>query len=63
VLQYNWLIMLAPYSIIDYMIAHEVCHLIHMDHSKRFWLLVNSVCPEHEQYIRWLKEHEHRFWF
>ena len=63
VLQYNWLIMLAPYSIIDYMIAHEVCHLIHLDHSKRFWLLVNSVCPEHEQYIRWLKEHEHRFWF
>ncbi|MDP7403247.1 MAG: SprT family zinc-dependent metalloprotease [Gammaproteobacteria bacterium] len=63
VLQYNWLIMLAPHSIIDYMIAHEVCHLIHMDHSKRFWLLVGSVCPKHEQYIRWLKEHEHRFWF
>ena len=63
VLQYNWLIMLAPHSIIDYMIAHEVCHLIHMDHSRRFWLLVGSVWPKHEQYIRWLKEHEHRFWF
>ncbi|MBK52337.1 MAG: hypothetical protein CMQ45_08140 [Gammaproteobacteria bacterium] len=63
VLQFNWLIMLAPYGIIDYMIAHEVCHLIHMNHSKRFWLLVNSVCPEYENYIRWLKENEHRFWF
>ena len=63
VLQFNWLIMLAPHSIIDYMIAHEVCHLIHMNHSKRFWLLVNSVCPEHEHYIRWLKQNEHRFWF
>ena len=63
VLQYNWLIMLAPYSIIDYMITHEVCHLIHMDHSKRFWQLVDSICPQSEQYIHWLKEHEHRFWF
>jgi predicted metal-dependent hydrolase len=63
VLQYNWLIMLAPYSIIDYMIAHEVCHLVHMDHSRRFWNLVESVCPEYERYIDWLQAHEHRFWF
>ncbi len=63
VLQYNWLIMLAPYSIIDYMITHEVCHLVHMDHSPRFWGLVNSICPNHEYYVDWLKEHEHRFWF
>ncbi len=63
VLQYNWLIMLAPYSIIDYMITHEVCHLVHMDHSRRFWGLVNSICPNHEHYVDWLKEHEHRFWF
>lgn len=63
VLQYNWLIMLAPYSIIDYMIAHEVCHLLHMDHSRRFWNRVESVCPEYERYIDWLQAHEHRFWF
>ena len=63
VIQYNWLIMMAPYSIIDYMITHEVCHLVHMDHSKRFWNLVESICPNHEHYIGWLKEHEHRFWF
>jgi predicted metal-dependent hydrolase len=63
VLQYNWLIMLAPYSIIDYMITHEVCHLVHMDHSRRFWNLVDSMCPNSRQYIDWLKTHEHRFWF
>ena len=63
VIQYNWMIMMAPYSIIDYMITHEVCHLVHMDHSKRFWNLVESICPNHEHYIGWLKEHEHRFWF
>lgn len=63
IIQYNWLIMLAPYSIIDYMITHEVCHLIHMDHSRRYWNLVESICPNYEHYIDWLKAHEHRFWF
>ncbi len=63
VIQYNWLIMLAPYSIIDYMITHEVCHLLHMDHSRRYWALVESICPKYPQYIEWLKKHEHRLWF
>ena len=63
ILQYNWLIMLAPYSIIDYMITHEVCHLLHMDHSKRFWNQVEAICPKCDHYVDWLKEHEHRFWF
>ena len=63
IIQYNWLIMLAPYSIIDYMITHEVCHLVHMDHSKRYWALVESICPNCNHYIEWLNQHEHRFWF
>jgi len=63
VVQFNWLIMLAPNSIIDYIITHEICHLIHMDHSRNFWGLVESICPGHEKYVTWLKNHEHRFWF
>jgi len=63
VIQFNWLIMLAPYSIIDYMISHEVCHLKHMDHSKRYWKLVESVCPDYKRFVNWLQEHEHRLWF
>ena len=63
IIQYNWLIMLAPYSIIDYMITHEICHLIHMDHSRNYWNLVESICPDHKNYVSWLKKHEHRFWF
>lgn len=62
VIQYNYLIMLAPYSIIDYMITHEVCHLLHMDHSRRFWDLVDSLCPNSGHYMTWLRDHEHRFW-
>ncbi len=63
VVQFNWLIMLAPNSIIDYIITHEVCHLIYMDHSRNFWDLVESICPDHEKYVTWLKNHEHRLWF
>ena len=63
IIQFNWLIMLAPYSIIDYIITHEVCHLIYMDHSRHFWNLVESICPGHKDYVTWLKNHEHRFWF
>lgn len=62
IIQYNWLIMLAPNSIVDYMIAHEVCHLVHMNHSSRFWNLVETICPQYEYYMGWLKDHEHRFW-
>ena len=61
-IQFNWLIMMAPYAIIDYMIAHEVCHLVYMDHSDRFWDLVESVCPDYDYYMTWLKDHEHRYW-
>ncbi|GIT63936.1 MAG: hypothetical protein Ct9H300mP22_3360 [Gammaproteobacteria bacterium] len=46
----------------DYMITHEVCHMIHMDHSRQYWNLVGSICPDYENYVDWLKAHEHRFW-
>ncbi len=61
-IQFNWLIMMAPDAVIDYMIAHEVSHLLHMNHSKRFWSLVESVCPDYRAYVKWLKKHEHRLW-
>ena len=63
VLQFNWLIMLAPNAVVDYLIAHEVCHLKHLNHSKAFWALVESVCPDSQRYIGWLKENEQRLYF
>ncbi|HBN13564.1 MAG: hypothetical protein CMQ46_10335 [Gammaproteobacteria bacterium] len=62
-IQYNWLIMLAPDGVIDYMISHEVCHLLHMNHSKAYWQAVSRVCPDYQRYVGWLKQHEHRLWF
>ena len=61
-IQFNWLIMLAPDAIIDYMICHEVSHLRVMNHSPKFWALVESVCPDYRRYVRWLRQHEHRLW-
>lgn len=63
VLQFNWLIMLAPLGVIDYMISHEVCHLRYMNHSPKFWAMVESICPKSKEYALWLKENEHRLWF
>ncbi len=62
-IQYNWLIMLAPDAVIDYLISHEVAHLRHLDHSRAFWALVGRVCPDYARYRRWLREHGHRLWF
>lgn len=55
VIQYNWHILLAPEHIVDYLVAHEVCHLRHANHSRDFWALVASVCPSFAADRAWLK--------
>lgn len=56
-IQYNWQIILAPGPIVDYLVAHEVSHLRHHNHSRAFWQLVESVCPDYVQCRAWLKAH------
>lgn len=57
---FNPLILLAPLAVIDYLVVHEASHLRHMNHSREFWALVASHCPDWQQSRRWLKEHGHR---
>lgn len=45
----NWRLMLAPAHVMDYVIVHELCHLLHANHGPRFWKLVASVCPDYRQ--------------
>ncbi|MBB6520688.1 M48 family metallopeptidase [Pseudoteredinibacter isoporae] len=59
VLQFNWLIMLAPESVIDYLVAHEVCHLRHFNHSPAFWRLVENCEPGYHEAQDWLKQNGH----
>ena len=59
-IQYNWLIVQAPEWVIDYLVVHECCHRIHMNHSKSFWSLVESLMPNYKQARKWLKINGHR---
>ncbi|WP_299977482.1 SprT family zinc-dependent metalloprotease [uncultured Pseudoteredinibacter sp.] len=59
VLQFNWLIMLAPESVINYLVAHEVAHLRHFNHGPEFWRLVQCFEPGYQQAQAWLKENGH----
>lgn len=61
-IQYNWLVMMAPRAVVDYLVAHECSHLLHMNHSAAFWDTVARVCPEYRERRRWLREHGHRLW-
>jgi predicted metal-dependent hydrolase len=57
VLSYSWRLVLAPSAVLNYLAAHEVAHLIEMNHSARFWRLVKRLCPAHERAKVWLDVH------
>ncbi len=48
-LRFNWRIIMAPMSLVDYVIAHEVCHLVVRDHSSTFWKLLGTILPDYEE--------------
>ena len=56
-INYSWRIALAPDFVIDYLMAHEVSHLAHPDHSDAFWACVASLCPEWSNGRIWLKRY------
>ncbi len=56
-MSFNWRLLLAPEPVLDYVVWHEVCHLQVMDHSPRFWALVESRWPHWREQARWLKRH------
>ena len=55
-LNFNCLLMKAPEHVRDYVVVHELCHRKEMNHSKRFWELVEIVIPDHKACRKWLKE-------
>ena len=54
-LNFNCLLMLAPEEVADYVIVHELCHLVHHNHSKAFWDLVAQTIPDYAVCRQWLK--------
>jgi predicted metal-dependent hydrolase len=53
----NWRVFLAPTSIIDYVLAHELAHLVHLNHSKEYWETVRLLLPDYEDRKEWLRLH------
>lgn len=56
-LNFNYRLVMAPLPVIDYLVTHEAAHLIEMNHSPKFWALVERICPNYKVQRRWLKEH------
>ena len=48
-LRFNWRIMMAPMSLVDYVVAHELCHLEHLDHSSSFWKRLRQIMPDYSE--------------
>lgn len=59
-LSFSWRLVFAPEAVLDYVVAHEVAHLIEMNHSARFWRLVNRLHPEPKEQRLWLHRHRAR---
>ena len=63
-LNFSWRLILAPPFVLDYLAAHEVAHLAHMNHSDRFWALTQTLAPQTDRAEAWLRAHGpalHRF--
>lgn len=55
VISLNWRLIQAPPEVCDYVILHELAHLVHLNHGPRFWALVERMCPDYRSAEAWLK--------
>lgn len=58
-LNFSFRLAMAPLSVIDYVVVHELAHLAHRNHSRAFWKAVSGMFPDFEKERRWLKKNGH----
>ena len=56
-LMYSWRLIMAPAAVLDYVAAHEVAHLVELNHSPAYWRVVTGICPDWKDHRAWLKAH------
>lgn len=65
-LMYSWRLVMAPPKVLQYVAAHEVAHLVEMNHAPQYWSVVRGLMPDFELHRRWLKDNSvvlHRYQF
>lgn len=62
-LNFNWKLIMAPPAVIDYVVVHEMAHLVHLNHSRDFWNLVESILPDYKERKKWLMNNGQRLTF
>lgn len=55
-LHFHWKCLMAPLTVIDYIVVHELCHIRHRDHSDAFWNEVDKVLPQYREHKEWLRQ-------
>ncbi len=58
-LSFNQKLVMAPHEVVDYVVLHEVSHMVHRNHGKKFWELVQKYDPLYKTHRRWLKQNHH----
>jgi predicted metal-dependent hydrolase len=56
-LMYSWRLIMAPAPVLDYVAAHEVAHLVELNHSAAYWRVVTGICPDWKDHRAWLRTH------
>jgi hypothetical protein len=57
IVRFNWKVIMTPISVLDYVVVHELCHLLHPHHSAQFWQKVQSIIPDYKKKRDLLKEY------
>jgi predicted metal-dependent hydrolase len=53
-LTFNWRLAMAPLEVVDYVVVHEMCHMVHLNHDRSFWRLVGKIMPDYKEKEKWL---------
>jgi len=53
-LTFNWRLAMAPHKVIEYVVVHEMCHMVHLNHDRSFWRLVGKIIPDYKEKEDWL---------
>ncbi len=55
-LTFNWRLAMAPQRVIEYVVVHEMCHMVHLNHDRSFWRLVGRIMPDYKEQEKWLEQ-------